>query len=122
MLGEMVVSARLLGFLLAALMLDASAAIGQTRARQQDSPPPSPGCLIKGNVSVATGERIYHRPVVATMRVPRLIQHAANAGSVVRRRHGPPVGGGRKSAEAKRRRRGLAGGAGVSVLSPSRRR
>ncbi|MBV9833661.1 MAG: hypothetical protein JO055_04595 [Alphaproteobacteria bacterium] len=60
----MVITGRILALLLALLASGAPAALAQTRpARppQQDTPPPSPTCLIKGNVS-ARGERIYHPP------------------------------------------------------------
>ncbi len=56
------VSIRILALLLAVMTLDDSASIAQTRPQQQDTPPPSPDCLIKGNVSVTTGEKIYHPP------------------------------------------------------------
>jgi hypothetical protein len=57
----MVVSVRILALLLATALSAMPAALAQARRPQQDTPPPSAGCLIKGNVSTR-GERIYHPP------------------------------------------------------------
>ncbi|MGE0420629.1 MAG: succinoglycan biosynthesis protein exoi [Reyranellaceae bacterium] len=60
----MMVLARIVALVLSAVLLGGQVAGAQTwlaRARQQDTPPPSPDCLIKGNVS-DRGERIYHLP------------------------------------------------------------
>jgi len=57
----LMVSIRILAFLLATLSSGMPSAIAQSRHPQQDTAPPSGACLIKGNVSLR-GERIYHLP------------------------------------------------------------
>jgi len=54
----MVVPIRTLAFLFALLALAAPAALAQSQRPQQDTAPPSSGCLIKGNVSTR-GERWF---------------------------------------------------------------